>query len=134
MALVNPLQYPGFDQLLFEIIGADMNVTTDQIAKTIGTRVPPQYVLTSIRVDNASISLDTAVGGFYNAISKPAGGILVLANVAYSGLTGPTLGLNPALTALGLGVQTTAPVFSLTTTQGATATADIRFYGRVRRA
>lgn len=130
MSLVIPSQHPGFDQCLFKLIAANMNVTTDQIFAVIGNITPTSYLISNIRVLNASISLDTAAGGIYNAITKPAGGILVAAAQAYSTLTGPTLGLDLTKAALANGAQSAIPVFSLTTAQGAAATADIYIFGR----
>jgi hypothetical protein len=132
MSLIIPRQYPGFSQLLFKLIGANMNVTTDQIFSYVGNESRGlQYLITDIRVLNASISLDTAAGGVYNAITKPAGGILVAAAQAYSTLTGSTLGLELTRTALANGVQSATPYLSLTTAQGAAATADILLFGRI---
>jgi hypothetical protein len=131
MSLIVPAQFPGFSQLLFKLIGANMNVTTDQLMSVIGGSLPAAYMIDAIRVANASISLDTAAGGVYTAITKPAGGIIVAAAQAYSDLTGPTLALDLTLTALGKAIRSTAPYFSLTTAQGAAATADIYVFGRV---
>lgn len=131
MALNIPAQMPGFDQCLFKLIGANMNVTTDQVMSQIGGTLPRNYIITAIRVLNASISLDTAAGGVYNAISKPAGGIIVAAAQAYSTLTDGTLALDLTLAELGKAAQSTAPVLSLTTAQGAAATADIYVFGRI---
>lgn len=133
MALIVPRQYAGFDQLLFKKVGANMNATTDQTLDFLGGELRGlRYIIDRILTLNASIELDTAVGGVYNAVSKPAGGIIVAADQAYSALTGPTLALDLTLTALGRAViEGAAPVFSLTTAQGAAATADILVFGRV---
>jgi hypothetical protein len=131
MGLQIPAQSPGHDQALFRLIGANMNVTTDQLFSIIGNIAPTSYLISSIRVLNASISLDTAAGGVYNAVSKPAGGILVAAAQAYSTLTGSTLGLDLTKTALANGAQSAVPYFSLTTAQGAAATADLYIFGRI---
>ena len=107
MALNVNLQNPGVSQCLFKLASANMNSTADQVAAPVGGIViPSQYVLTRILVVNASISLDTAD-------------------------TGATLGLELTLTATGKGLQTVAPIFALTTAQGAAATADIYFFGQV---
>lgn len=121
------------------LYGANMNSTADQ---AIPISVPSAtYVLDSIWVSNPSISLTTAVGGFYTAASK--GGVTVVANTqAYSTLTtnaANTTGNAFAVTLATAG-QTTAfqgPTgtsaiktlyLSLTTAQGAAATADVRVY------
>lgn len=129
MALVVPSQFQGFEQCLFKLISANMNATTDQIMQVIGPKAPGSFLYSRMRVTNASTSLDTAVGGVYNAITKPAGGILVAAAQAYSALTGATLGVDLTLEALALGPQTLTPYLSLTTAQGAAATADIYVFG-----
>lgn len=133
MALIVPRQYPGFDQLLFKKISANMNVTTDQTLDYLGGELRGlRYFIDRILVTNASLDLTTAAGGVYNAISKPAGGIIVAAAQAYSTLTTSTVGLDLTLTALGKAiVEGAAPVFSLTTAQGAAATADILAFGRI---
>ena len=133
MALQVAAQMPGVNMCLFKLIGANMNVTTDQpLVPLFGVdAVPLTYVLDRILVTNASASLTTAAGGVYNAVSKPGAGILVAAAQAYSTLTGATLGLNLTLTALASGAQSTVPVFSLTTGQGSAATADIYAFGRI---
>lgn len=113
---------------------ADMNSTNDQ---AIPISVPSlTYMLDSITIANASISLTTAQGGFYTAASK--GGTAVVANTqAYSTLTAAALdasgsAMTATLAAAGannaLDIQTL--YFSLTTGQGAAATADIRIYCR----
>lgn len=114
--------------------GADFNVTTDQpliIPNTITA-----FQLTGLIVTNASISLSAAVGGFYTALSK-GGSAIVAAGQVYSALTGANLLLNPTLTAFALAARFSSPavltnnqiVFSLTTPQGALATADIYAVG-----
>lgn len=131
MALYVPRHYPGFSQCLFKLISANMNVTTDQSFAVIGNVAPVNYLIDEIRVVNASIDLDTAAGGIYNAASKPAGGILVAAAQAYSTLTDSTLGLILTKTALANGPVSATPVLSLTTAQGAAATADFYIFGRI---
>jgi len=56
----------GNDQLLGKLIGANMNVTTDQAIPI--TRIGTQkYLITKIFVTNASTSLTAADGGIYTA-------------------------------------------------------------------
>ena len=117
-----------------ELIGANMNSTADQ---AIVMSVPAtRYVVEAIVVSNASVSLDTAAGGIYSVASK--GGVtLVAAAQVYSTLTAAAV--NAAGSALFLTLDTPATTgmfdlstlyFSLTTAQGAAATADIRVYVR----
>lgn len=126
-----PAQYPGMSQLLFQLIGANMNVTTDQIMTAIGPSAPTRYLIDEILVVNASVSLTTAEGGVYTGASKPSGGILVAAAQAYSGLDATTKGLALTLTALARGPQSTIPYVALSTAQGAAATADFYVFGRI---
>lgn len=123
------------------LLGANMNVTTDQ---AIPISVPSaSFLIDSIVISNPSLSLDTAQGGFYSAASK--GGVAVVANTqAYSALTtnaANTTG-NAVLATIATAGNTTAfqgafqtsqiktLYFSLTTAQGAASTADIRVYCR----
>jgi hypothetical protein len=113
------------------LYGANFNVTTDQaipIAVPSGT-----YMIEAIAISNPSVSLTTAVGGVYSAASK--GGVAVVANSqAYSSLTtnaANTTGnaMLATLAAAGTTTAFTAPTtlyLSLTTAQGAAATADVR--------
>jgi hypothetical protein len=80
-----------------------------------------------VRVSNPSISLTTAAGGIYTAVSK--GGLAILAAAtAYSGLTTAALnaaGATATFTPVTAETQATTLYFNLTTAQGAAATADI---------
>ncbi len=109
-----------------------MNVTTDQ---QIPISCPSRhFIVQSIWVTAASISLTTAAGGFYSAASK--GGVtLVAATQAYSTLTAAAV--NAAGSALAMTLDTPATTglfdlssiyFALTTAQGAAATANIRVF------
>jgi hypothetical protein len=110
------------------LLGANMNSTADQV---IPISFPSaNYRIDSILVTNPSVSLTTAVGGIYPAASK-AGVAIVANSQAYSGLTSATANTAGNLLALTLASSTTAfnlkgLYFSLTTPQGAAATADIR--------
>lgn len=116
----------GTEVLLGGIIGANFNVTTDQgvALLRIGTK---KYMITRILVTNASISLTTAAGGFYTDVTK--GGVAVVAaSQAYSALTTATTVLSTTLTVSR--THTTTPLYlSLTTAQGAAATADVYIFG-----
>lgn len=116
----------GVETLLGSIIGANFNVTTDQGVnlQRIGSQ---KYLITRILVTNASISLTTAAGGFYTDTAK--GGVtIVAASQAYSALTAATTVLNTTLAVNR--TYTTTPVYlSLTTAQGAAATADVYIFG-----
>lgn len=112
-----------------ELLGANFNVTTDQ---AIYLTVPTQYYhLDSIEVTNASVSLTTAAGGIYTATAK-GGTAVVGSGQAYSTLTAAAV--NAAGSTLLLTLNSTdttywnvSPLYlSLTTAQGAAATADVR--------
>ena len=116
----------GQSRVLFHITSANMNSTADQ---TFVADYPlTSYLITFIRIVNASTSLTTAVGGIYSAASK--GGTALVANTqAYSALTGATLGLDATIAAFGKGALTATPILSLTTPQGGAATADLYIMG-----
>lgn len=116
----------GVDQLLGKLIGANMNVTTDQAIPI--TRIGSQkYLITKIFVTNASTSLTAADGGIYTATSKGGTAIVAAAQV-YTALTAATVGLD-----LTLAVNNTYTLdnlyLSLTGAQGGAATADIYVFG-----
>lgn len=114
-------------QVLWALLGANMNTTADQAftkAQTFNN-----FLLTEIRGVNASTSLTLAVGGVYNTASK-GGTPLVAAAQAYSGLTGSTLGLSLTLAAFGIGLQSGGTLFlALTVAQGGAATMDFYALG-----
>lgn len=109
------------------LIGADFNSTGDQAIALAGVG---RWALRKIVVCNASISLTTAAGGLYTATSK--GGVaIVAASQAYTALTNANKYLDLTLTATpGTDVLTVNTIYlSLTTAQGAAATADVFLFG-----
>ena len=115
----------GATRIIGRLIGANFNVATDQTI-AIDAAV---YTIDKIIVTNASISLTTAAGGFYTGGAK-SGTILVLAAQAYAALTTAVKVLNPTINSTDR--QTATPIFlSLTTPQGAAATADVYVIGSV---
>ena len=122
-----------------KLIGANFNVTTDQaipiqIADTddVVQTHEGDFILADIIVRNASISLTTAVGGIYTAASK--GGSAIVANTqVYSALTSSVkwVALTKASISLTDVLNQANLYFSLTTAQGAAATADIYVFGRL---
>ena len=118
----------GHHVLLGAIKGADFNVTTDQAIP-----IPyAKYVVRRIVVTNASISLTLAAGGVYTATSKGGSAIVAAAQV-YSSLTSSAKYLDATLAAVAAtDTFTVANLYlSLTTGQGAAATADVYVYGDV---
>ena len=115
------------DQPIAQIVGANMNVTTDQaFTMLIPGNIP--FVPRRIVATNASISLTTAAGGIYDAASK-GGNAIVAATQAYSTLTSSTVALYLTMGTNRREAAGTALYFALTTAQGAAATADIYVYG-----
>jgi hypothetical protein len=114
--------------LLGSLIGADMNSAADQ-AITIASGVT-KYIIRRIVVTNASISLTTAVGGIYGNLGKTAPVIVAAAQV-YSGLTTSAKFIDLTLEAIvGTDILTMTTIYlSLTTPQGAAATASVFVFG-----
>ena len=116
----------GGTQLIGQLLGANMNVTTDQLIP-INLLPKALYNVTDIYVLNPSTSLTTAVGGFYSAASKSGTG-LVAASQAYSAATDAAHCEKCTIAAAGAAMvlsQQPNIYFALTTPQGAAATADI---------
>lgn len=118
--------------LLGSLIGANMNSTADQRITIFSA--PAKFIIRRIVVTNASVSLTTAVGGIYKAASK-AGTAVVANSQAYSALTSDALFLDLTLntgSSENVTVKTVKNLFlSLTTAQGAAATADFYVYGDI---
>ena len=120
------------DQFMGKLIGANFNVTTDQFITLslfglapVGTKVYPSKII----VTNASIPLTTAAGGVYSAAAK-GGTAIVASSQAYSSLTSASIALELTIAAKLAGV-TLGVYLSLTTAQGAAATADVYVFGTV---
>ncbi len=118
--------WAGSHRVLGSLVGADMNSTADQAIAISAAK----YVIRGIVATNASINLTTAVGGVYAAASK-AGTAIVANTQAYSALTAASKFVD--LTLAGeTDTRTLATIYlSLTTAQGAAATADIYVIGDV---
>lgn len=123
------------ESVLAQLLGVNFNTTADQAIPLPETIAKVNF--TRFIVTNASLSLTTAVGGFYPQPSK--GGTSLVANTqVYSALTAASKLMNPTLTSAGSGtlfddtILTSFSVyFSLTTAQGAACTADIYLCGIV---
>lgn len=124
---------PAAQKVLARLTGADFNSTADQPLVLPSTMTA--FMLTGIIVTNSTISLNTAVGGFYPQSSK--GGTALVANTqVYSSLTSAAKLLSCTLAA---GVSTTrysrsnlpdwAIYLSLTTGQGQFSPADVYVLG-----
>lgn len=116
----------GIEQVLFKKLEANFNVSTDQALDKSWDF--GDYMITEIRVNNASVSLTTAAGGFYTGAGK-TGVVAVANNQAYTALTGATLGMSATIAAAGKAVLTDDLILALTTPQGSAATADVYVIG-----
>lgn len=120
---------------LAQLLGANLNTTNDQQI-AIPTTIT-KFQLTRIVVTNASLSLTTAVGGFYPQPAK--GGTSLVANTqVYSTLIATSVLLNPTLTSYANTTALTSAIltsfsiyFALTTPQSVASTADIYLFGIV---
>jgi hypothetical protein len=127
-----PIATFGAGALLGFIKNANMNVTTDQpFDMSPGWTAGYSFRITKITAEGSSVSLTTAAGGIYQAAGK-AGTAIVAAAQAYATLTGPNLALDLTLAAgATVYAANTQPILSLTTPQGAAATANVFIYGDV---
>jgi hypothetical protein len=119
--------------MIGRLIGANMNSTSDQ--PFVWLAAPSMsYRVTRVTCTNASTSLTTAAGGVYTASAK-GGTAIVAGSQLYSALTGSTLALDLTIAATPSNTfyssATAAPILSLTTAQGAAATADCYVYGQL---
>lgn len=114
--------------LLGSLTGADMNSAADQ-AITIASGVT-KYIIRRIVVTNASLNLTTAAGGVYGNLGKTAP-IIVAAAQVYSALTTSAKFIDLTLEAIvGTDILTMGTIYlSLTTPQGAAATASVFVFG-----
>lgn len=118
----------GTQRVLGTLRAANFNSTADQAIAIPATTTA--WAPTAIWVTNASISLTTVIGGFYPAASK-GGTALVAATQTYATATSSSI---IVATTLAAGVATTryainTVYLSLTTAQGAAATADVYLIG-----
>lgn len=118
---------PDSFRILYRLIGANMNTTADQAFEKLHDYAA--YTLQFIRINNASVNMNTAVGGIYTGANKT--GITLVANTqTFTTLTTPAKGQAMSLIAAdATGVLTADPILSLTTPQGVAATADIAILG-----
>jgi len=119
---------PAASTILGQLTSADFNSTADQSIVIRSAR----YVVRKIIVDNASLNLTTAVGGLYTGAGKS--GTVVVANTqVYTALTAAAKFVDLTIAATPTtDVLTSTTIFlSLTTPQGAAATADVRILGDV---
>lgn len=116
----------NFRQLLFKLIAADLNVTTDQAFTKLWNF--GDYLIDTIRVANSTGSITASDGGIYQAAAK-AGNAIVAAAQVYTTIDATTKGLDLTLTDYAKDVLSATPIFSLTGAQGGAMTADIYIFG-----
>lgn len=124
---------PYSQRVLASITQASFNTTADQ---PLQLPTALQYFqLTGILIAGASLSLTTAVGGFYPEASK-AGTPIVAASQVYTSLTSSALLMNATLSAYGQQqffsrnqLPDWAVYLSLTTSQGVDAVASVYLIG-----
>lgn len=112
-------------RVLFKLIGADMNSTSDQAFTKVGT-FTSFAVIANPQCVNASTSLTTAVGGIYPTTGK-GGNPLVAASQTYTAQTAAN-----KITSVAIANRETDVAnyyLSLSTPQGAAATADFYIFG-----
>lgn len=112
------------------ILGVKRAVNFNSTADQAVPISPLKYIIRRVVVTNASVSLTTAAGGVYTAVSK-GGTTLVAASQVYSSLTASGKFLDLTLTSDATSSTFTSETvyLSLTTAQGAAATADIYIIG-----
>lgn len=123
-------------QAIATLFSADMNSTADQpfVFPFGNTRKFGLGGNAVVIASNPSVSLTTAVGGIYPAISK-GGTALVAATQVYSGLTAVGTKVNLTTGTTSNGTVFNAPLYlSLTTPQGTAALCDLYIFGRFLRA
>lgn len=112
---------------LFVLSGANMNTTADQVF--VQQFQFSKYVVSFVVAANPSISLTAAAGGIYTGASK-GGSAIILASQVYSGLKTASDAINPQVATAGQQLLSQSGVYlSLTTPQGAAATADLFIMG-----
>lgn len=117
-------------RMLFKLIGANMNSTADQQFTKVGNFTSWTVAAGgTYRLVNPSVSLTTAAGGVYSAASKGGDQLVANTQTYANASTVGTSSQQMTASALGGGVRTETPYLSLTTAQGATATADLYIFG-----
>lgn len=118
----------NLNQKLFQLIGADMQSTSDQAFTKLfaGTN----YVITKVvAVRKTGGTTVACAGGIYTAASK-GGSALVAAAQSWINLTTTNKIVDATLAALiATDLQSATPILSLTTGSTAAATADIYIWG-----
>jgi hypothetical protein len=127
---LNPVVANGF---IGKLPAANFNVTTDQQIPITGTG-NARIRVTRITAENTSVNgMSTAAGGIYTAASK-GGTAIVASGQVYTGLSNADTALDLTLAVPWNILEPAIAIsltLSLTTPQGAPATADIYIFGDV---
>lgn len=129
---MSDINYPpssmlGTNRLLWQLTGANMNVTTDQVLMQMFPFT--KFIIDRIMVTNASGAIITAAGGFYSGAGK-TGTTVVAAAQTWAGLTSSVKVVIPTLTVTGQELLTASSLFfALTTPMGSAGTVDIYCMG-----
>jgi len=122
---------PGTQSLIGILKSVNFNITTDQAIPITLVGGYTNYRIDDIVMINASTALTTAVGGIYPSPSKGGSPYVAAAQTYTTVLSGATAFLSLTKTNVGGLATHNDPIlyFSLTTAQGAAATADIYVFG-----
>lgn len=118
------------ERLLFSIVGADINVTTDQPFTKHGTFT--SYYIHKMLVANPSVSLSGATGGVWTGAGKTGDQFVNSGPAALANASAANAGAGLGISALGSGLRTETPIFACGTALGSAATADVFIWGSVR--
>lgn len=113
--------------VIASLVSANMNTTADQTITITYPNGAAHFYIDKVLVTNASASLTLAAGGIYTAASKGGTAVVAAAQV-FSGLTGSGKSLLPTIAVTDARAETSL-FLSLTTAQGAAATADLYILG-----
>lgn len=125
MPLTNPQSQLGMFTTLFQIIGANMNTTADQVFRPLFAFT--RYSIREVNVVDATVPI-TAVGGIYSGAGK-TGTQIVAEDHSWALLATPDSMDTPTLDPDSNNPRTLPPYLSLTTPQGSAATASFYIMG-----
>lgn len=129
--MLSHLAMLGGNTVLGKLIGANFNSTADQAIAITLPAGATRYAITNVWATNGSVNMTTAQGGLYSAAAK-GGIVIVAATQAYTALTAAAKLQRAVVDAAGgqVNVLTGTTIYlSLTTAQGAAATADVFVLG-----
>ena len=126
----------GISRLIGVVLGANVNQASTDISVPLLLLPGANFIIDSIHINNASVSLTTATFGVFSAVA--AGGVaIVTAGAVLSSLTAATVNLVATLaatattTVFNQTTQANTLYFRVGTAQGAAATCDVYIWGKV---